>query len=80
MTGISNARRYPMGNATSHYLVEAERLPQGDLVQILLKQHARIRELCASVASTSDSERKAEAFDALRALLAVHESAEELVV
>jgi hypothetical protein len=57
----------------------AARLPDGDVVAILLRQHARIRELFAEVAMTTGEDRQ-QAFDKLRALLAVHEAAEELVV
>ncbi|MFI1968374.1 hemerythrin [Streptomyces cinnamoneus] len=55
------------------------RLPDEDVVAILLNQHARIRELFADV-KTAEGEHKKQAFDELRALLAVHETAEEMVV
>ena len=54
-------------------------LPKGDVVRLLLDQHTRIRELFAAVGSSA-GERKKELFDELRGLLAVHETAEELVV
>ncbi|SEG95586.1 Hemerythrin HHE cation binding domain-containing protein [Actinacidiphila yanglinensis] len=54
-------------------------LPEGDVVALLLEQHTRIRELFSRV-SAAQGDNKKEAFDALRALLAVHEAGEELVV
>lgn len=57
----------------------AAQLPDGDVVAILLEQHARIRDLFAQISTTGEEARK-RAFDELRALLAVHEAAEELVV
>ena len=53
--------------------------PQGDMIAILLEQHQRIRELFAHVKRAS-GEHKQQAFDELRALLAVHETAEEMVL
>jgi len=53
--------------------------PQGDMIAILLEQHQRIRELFAHVKGAS-GEHKQQAFDELRALLAVHETAEEMVL
>ena len=50
-----------------------------DVVDLLEQQHARIRELFALVRSTSGDQRRA-LFDDLRRLLAVHETAEEMVV
>ena len=67
-----------MGSAHSERDAAA-RLPDGDIVALLLEQHARIRELFANVEAEAGEARKA-AFDALRALLAVHEVAEEMVV
>lgn len=58
---------------------QATRLPEGDMVRILLEQHARIRDLFVEVKSTQ-GERKKERFNELRALLAVHETAEELIL
>ncbi|KNB54053.1 hemerythrin domain-containing protein [Streptomyces caatingaensis] len=58
---------------------KAARLPEGDVVAVLLEQHARIRELFAEVTS-AEGDRKRQAFDELRALLVVHETAEEMVV
>lgn len=68
-----------MGSA-ARSLTKAEQLPQGDIVRILLEQHARIAELCGVVGSADDTSRRSEAFAELRALLAVHQSVEELVV
>lgn len=67
-----------MGDAAED-LAKVHDLPEGDVVRILLEQHARIRELFQDVMS-ADGEHKAQAFDELRALLAVHETAEELVL
>jgi hypothetical protein len=53
--------------------------PQGDMIAILLEQHQRIRELFAHVKG-AEGKRKQRAFDELRALLAVHETAEEMVM
>jgi len=54
-------------------------LPEGDVIRVLLEQHARIRELFADVKGAT-GEHKQHAFDELRALLAVHETAEEMVL
>src|SRR5579859_1615595 len=53
--------------------------PVGDMIEILLDQHQRIRELFGQV-KDAKGERKQRAFDELRALLAVHETAEEMVL
>lgn len=58
---------------------QAARLPEGDVIAILLEQHARIRELFAKVRAAA-GEPKQQAFDELRALLAVHETAEEMIL
>ncbi|MBA2948880.1 hemerythrin domain-containing protein [Streptomyces sp. PSKA28] len=58
---------------------EAARLPEGDVVGVLLNQHARIRDLFSDVKS-AEGQHKRQAFDELRALLAVHETAEEMVL
>jgi len=58
---------------------KAARLPEGDVIRILLEQHARIRDLFEDV-KESEGEHKEQAFDELRALLAVHETAEEMVL
>lgn len=67
-----------MGDATKDRAKAAE-LPEGDVIRILLEQHARIRELFKDVTS-AEGEHKQQAFDELRALLAVHETAEEMVL
>jgi hypothetical protein len=59
--------------------LEAAQLPEGDVIRILLEQHARIRELFTDV-RTAMGGHKRQAFDELRALLAVHETAEEMVL
>ncbi|MFB4197499.1 hemerythrin domain-containing protein [Streptomyces carpaticus] len=58
---------------------QAGQLPEGDVVAILLEQHARIRDLFAQVQAAHGDDRR-EAFDQLRVLLAVHETAEEMIV
>jgi hemerythrin superfamily protein len=67
-----------MGSAAEDR-AKAEQLPEGDVIRILLEQHARIRELFKDV-SVSTGDHKKHAFDELRALLAVHETAEEMVL
>ena len=67
-----------MGNAAEDR-AEAAKLPDGDVIKVLLEQHAQIHDLVEGVMSSS-GERKRESFDALRALLAVHETAEEMVL
>ncbi|WP_045878113.1 hemerythrin domain-containing protein [Pseudofrankia sp. DC12] len=57
----------------------AAALPADDVVAVLLNQHARIRDLFAEV-RTETGQHKQQAFDELRALLAVHETAEEMIV
>jgi hemerythrin superfamily protein len=67
-----------MGDATEDRRKAAE-LPEGDVVRVLLEQHARIRDLFAEVKSET-GEHKKHAFEELRGLLAVHETAEEMVL
>ena len=67
-----------MGDPTTDR-AKAATLPDGDVIGVLLEQHARIRELFAEVRATTGDQKKA-AFDDLRSLLAVHETAEELVL
>lgn len=67
-----------MGDAQKD-LDQAARLPEGDVVAVLLEQHARIRELFGKVKQSSGEERR-KTFDELRALLAVHETAEEMIL
>jgi hypothetical protein len=63
----------PTGSST------AAQLPDGDVVALLLEQHNRIRGLFGRISASRGDERK-HAFDELRALLAVHEAGEELIV
>jgi hemerythrin superfamily protein len=67
-----------MGSAAEDRAKAAD-LPEGDVIRILLEQHARIQDLFDEVASTR-GDHKQMVFDELRALLAVHETAEELVL
>jgi hemerythrin superfamily protein len=67
-----------VSNATTDR-TKADQLPEGDVIRILLEQHARIRDLFTEVKGSAGS-RKQELFDELRALLAVHETAEELIL
>lgn len=62
-------------------LVEnSEGLPGAyDLVDVLLAQHARVRELIAEI-SDAPGEHKKRPFHELRTLLAIHEAAEEMLV
>lgn len=53
--------------------------PDRDVVALLLDQHDRIRRLFDDVADAASVEQKQERFDELRRLLAVHETAEEMV-
>lgn len=64
---------FPTGSST------AAQLPDGDVVALLLEQHEQIRGLFGKVSAARGEERR-DAFDDLRALLAVHEAAEELIV
>jgi len=67
-----------MGNPQQDRITAAM-LPDGDVVGILLKQHARIRELFQQVRAAAGDERR-ERFNELRALIAVHETAEQIVL
>ena len=67
-----------MGDAAEDR-AKAAALPEGDVIRVLLEQHARIKDLFAEVKRANGPD-KQEKFDALRALLAVHETAEELVL
>jgi hemerythrin superfamily protein len=62
-----------------HDRAEAAQLPEGDLVAILLTQHATVRDLLEQVSGSSGQDRK-QAFDRLAGLLKAHETAEESVV
>jgi hemerythrin superfamily protein len=59
--------------------VKAAQLPEGDVIRVLLEQHARIRELFTDLKAAMGGHKR-QAFDELRALLAVHETAEEMVL
>src|SRR3954454_22622310 len=67
-----------MGTAADD-MRKAQELPEGDIIRVLLLQHARIRNLFKEVQAET-GEHKKQAFDELRALLAVHETAEEMVL
>ena len=67
-----------MGHAGSERIRAAE-LPEGDVIRILLEQHARVRELFTELKGSA-GKAKQELFDELRGLLAVHETAEEMVL
>lgn len=54
--------------------------PARDVLDVLRDQHARIRALFVRVKGAADVESRQEAFDELRALLAMHETAEEMVL
>jgi hemerythrin superfamily protein len=56
-----------------------ESMPENNVVDLLLGQHQEIRRLFGEV-QTSTGDARAAAFDRLRRLLAVHETAEEEVV
>ncbi|MDX3098158.1 hemerythrin domain-containing protein [Streptomyces sp. ME19-03-3] len=58
---------------------QADELPGGDVVRILLQQHAHIRDLFSNVTKTRGEQRQ-QWFDELRATLAVHETAEEMIL
>jgi hemerythrin superfamily protein len=56
-----------------------ETMPEADAVELLIHQHEQIRSLLQEVDKTK-GERRVEAFERLRRLLAVHETAEEEIV
>lgn len=58
---------------------DARTMQDEDVIAILLTQHRRVKELMADI-RTAEGEHKRQAFDELRALLAVHETAEEMVL
>lgn len=68
-----------MGNAAQD-METAALYPDGDVVRILLEQHARIKTLFADIRGAGGVAEVTELFAELRALLAVHETAEQLVV
>lgn len=59
--------------------IRAAKTPGGDAIEILLNQHQEIRRRFAAVRMGQGEERR-DAFNALRALLAVHETAEQEVL
>lgn len=67
-----------MGDAAEDR-AKAHELPEGDVIRILLEQHAQVRDVFAEIQKAPADQRQ-EPFDRLRALLAVHETAEELVL
>lgn len=67
-----------MGTATEDR-AKAGQLPEGDVIRLLLEQHALIQDLFAEVEKAAGKD-KQEKFDRLRTLLAVHETAEEIVL
>ncbi len=58
---------------------KAAKLPEGDLVRILLEQHAAVKDLFADIEAASGAQR-ATLFEQLVAMLKAHETAEEAVV
>lgn len=68
-----------MGNSTED-LKAAAQYPEGDIVRLLLEQHARIRTLFADIRGAGGREEVADLFAELRMLLVVHETAEQIVV
>jgi hypothetical protein len=58
---------------------KAAKLPKGDLVRILLEQHAAVKDMFADVEAASGA-RRASLFEQLIAMLKAHETAEEAVV
>ncbi|HJQ07811.1 MAG TPA: hemerythrin domain-containing protein [Nocardioides sp.] len=67
-----------MGDATED-MQQASKLPEGDVIRILLEQHARISTLFTDVHEAIGTAR-ASIFAELRAMLVVHETAEQLVL
>jgi hemerythrin superfamily protein len=62
-----------------HDRAEAAKLPAGDLIAIILTQHATVRDLFDQVLATSGSDRL-QNFRQLTTLLKAHETAEQVVV
>ena len=67
-----------MGDASDDR-AKAAKLPEGDLIAILLTQHAAVKDLLGDIATASGEERK-EMFTTLVTTLKAHETAEESVV
>jgi len=68
-----------MGDAAED-LRKAHELPEGDVIRILLEQHAQVKELFKQLTSASTTVDRQQTFDQLRTMLAVHETAEELIL
>lgn len=68
-----------MGDSTED-LRAAAQYPEGDVVRLLLEQHARIRTLFSDIRNAGGREEVADLFAELRMLLVVHETAEQVVV
>jgi hemerythrin superfamily protein len=58
---------------------KAAKLPEGDLVRILLEQHADVKDLFSDIEGASGAKRTT-LFEQLVAMLKAHETAEEAVV
>jgi len=67
-----------MGDANEDR-AKAAKLPDGDLVRILLTQHAAVKEMLDQIEQASGAKRK-NLFDQLTTTLKAHETAEESVV
>src|SRR5580765_6629128 len=67
-----------MGDAQED-VSKAMELPEGDVIRILLTQHARIRKLFDEIEGAAGAERL-NAFRSLCSLLAAHETAEQVVL
>jgi hemerythrin superfamily protein len=78
-TGPGEQTRAGLTEAAVEDRAKASKLPAGDVVHVLLEQHARIHDLFHCVENET-GDHKQQAFDELRALLAVHETAEEMVL
>ena len=58
---------------------KAAKLPEGDLVRILLEQHAAVKDLFSDIEAASGAQRST-LFEQLVTMLKAHETAEEAVV
>jgi len=63
----------------AHDRAEAETLPEDDVIAVVLRQHATIRDMLAKVANTAGHARL-QAFTELAALIKAHERAEQSVL
>lgn len=68
-----------MNDATTER-AHARDLPEGDVIRILLEQHAEVRRLLQDLTSGGATVDRQATFDRLRTMLAVHETAEELIL